>query len=51
MSAKPAKSKDNNPFASINHEPGAAKIDPIITAHGIERTFGGLKAVDVNHLV
>ncbi len=50
MSAKPAKSKDNNPFASINHEPGAAKIDPIITAHGIERTFGGLKAVDVNHL-
>ena len=30
--------------------PGVAKVDPIIVADGITRTFGGLKAVDVDHL-
>lgn len=39
-----------NPFAHVNGTPGAAKIDPIIVAHGVHRSFGGLTAVDVEHL-
>ena len=30
--------------------PGVAKVDPIIIADGIRRTFGGLTAVDVDHV-
>ena len=30
--------------------PGVAKIDPIIVADGIHRSFGGVTAVDVEHL-
>lgn len=30
--------------------PGVAKVDPIIIADGIRRTFGGLTAVDVDHI-
>jgi branched-chain amino acid transport system ATP-binding protein len=30
--------------------PGVAKVDPIIVADGIRRTFGGLTAVDVEHV-
>jgi neutral amino acid transport system ATP-binding protein len=30
--------------------PGVAKVDPIIVADNITRTFGGLHAVDVEHL-
>lgn len=30
--------------------PGVAKVDPIIVADGVTRTFGGLTAVDVEHL-
>ncbi|WP_395245856.1 ABC transporter ATP-binding protein [Agromyces sp. MMS24-K17] len=30
--------------------PGVKKVDPIIVADGIRRTFGGLTAVDVDHL-
>ena len=30
--------------------PGVAKVDPIIIADGIKRVFGGLTAVDVDHL-
>ncbi|MGV8882379.1 MAG: ABC transporter ATP-binding protein [Rhodoglobus sp.] len=30
--------------------PGVAKVDPIIVADNITRTFGGLTAVDVTHL-
>ena len=31
-------------------EPGVKKVDPIIVADNITRSFGGLKAVDVAHL-
>ncbi|HWI42746.1 MAG TPA: ABC transporter ATP-binding protein [Nocardioides sp.] len=31
-------------------EPGVPKPDPIVVARGISRQFGGLKAVDVDHL-
>jgi len=34
----------------VPHEPGAKKPDPIVVADGIRRTFGGLTAVDVDHL-
>ncbi len=30
--------------------PGVAKPDPIVVATGVQRTFGGLHAVDVDHL-
>ncbi|GAA2441915.1 ABC transporter ATP-binding protein [Agromyces soli] len=31
-------------------EPGCRKVDPILVADGVTRTFGGLKAVDVAHV-
>ena len=31
-------------------EPGVAKPDPILRVHGVRRNFGGLTAVDVDHL-
>ncbi len=31
-------------------EPGAAKPDPILVVDGVQRRFGGLMAVDVDHL-
>ncbi|MDN4479015.1 ABC transporter ATP-binding protein [Demequina lignilytica] len=36
-------------FASVAHEPGAAKPDAILVADGVVRRFGGLTAVNVNH--
>lgn len=38
-----------NAFADVPHEPGAPKPDPIITAKNVQRRFGGLTAVDVDH--
>ena len=37
-------------LASVEHEPGAPKPDAILSAHSIRRQFGGLVAVDVEHL-
>jgi neutral amino acid transport system ATP-binding protein len=34
----------------VPKEPGAPKPDPIVTGSNILRTFGGLKAVDVEHI-
>src|SRR5688500_14397661 len=34
----------------VAHEPGAAKPDPIAVADHITRSFGGLTAVDVEHV-
>ena len=34
----------------VAHEPGAAKPDPILVADSIVRQFGGLTAVDVEHV-
>ncbi|CAN5472230.1 ABC transporter ATP-binding protein [soil metagenome] len=49
---KPSK---GSPVKSVNlHvgeiEPGVAKVDPIIVADNVTRTFGGLTAVDVAHV-
>ncbi len=30
--------------------PGVPKVDPILVAHGVRRTFGGVNAVDVEHV-
>jgi neutral amino acid transport system ATP-binding protein len=37
-------------IAQVPCEPGAPKPDPILTATGVRRSFGGLTAVDVEHL-
>jgi neutral amino acid transport system ATP-binding protein len=37
-------------LGGVAHEPGAAKSDPILVADGVYRNFGGLVAVDVDHL-
>jgi branched-chain amino acid transport system ATP-binding protein len=34
----------------VEHEPGAKKPDPIVVADNVRRRFGGLTAVDVDHL-
>ena len=37
-------------LADVPREPGAPKPDPIVRADNVVRTFGGLKAVDVEHV-
>ena len=37
-------------LADVEHEPGAKKPDPIVVADGVRRQFGGLTAVDVEHV-
>ncbi|MEQ8842977.1 MAG: ABC transporter ATP-binding protein [Acidimicrobiales bacterium] len=37
-------------FAGVAPEPGVAKPDPILVVDGVVRRFGGLTAVDVDHL-
>ena len=39
-----------SPFAGVAWEPGVAKPDPILVADGVRRSFGGLIAVDVDHV-
>jgi ABC-type branched-subunit amino acid transport system ATPase component len=46
----PAGSPAKSVLADVKHEPGAKKPDPIVVADKISRSFGGLKAVDVEHL-
>lgn len=41
---------DTSPLAGLPWEPGVAKPDPILRVHGMRRAFGGLVAVDVDHL-
>ncbi len=37
-------------LAGVASEPGAAKPDPILVVDGVQRRFGGVAAVDVEHL-
>ncbi|NNE13133.1 MAG: ABC transporter ATP-binding protein [Ilumatobacter sp.] len=37
-------------LADVALEPGVSKPDPILIAHDVTRTFGGLTAVDVDHV-
>ena len=57
MSAEPSSSAESSgstatvdPFSGVEPVPGSAKADPILVANGIRRQFGGLVAVDVDHL-
>ena len=38
------------PILTVHPEPGVAKPNPILTMDGLRRSFGGLTAVDVDHL-
>ena len=38
------------PELAIAHEPGVSKPDPVLTIDGMRRAFGGLRAVDIDHL-
>jgi branched-chain amino acid transport system ATP-binding protein len=49
MSPEPPERRDD-PLAGVPAEPGVAKPDPILTIDGVQRSFGGLTAVDVDHL-
>jgi neutral amino acid transport system ATP-binding protein len=37
-------------LATVAPEPGVAKPDPILSADSVRRRFGGLVAVDVEHV-
>jgi branched-chain amino acid transport system ATP-binding protein len=39
-----------HPLAGVEPRPGVPKPDPIVTVEGLQRSFGGLHAVDVEHL-
>ena len=39
-----------NPLVDVPAEPGVAKPDTVLEVSGVHRSFGGLKAVDVEHL-
>jgi branched-chain amino acid transport system ATP-binding protein len=41
---------DGSTLAGIEPRPGVEKPDPILTIDGVVRSFGGLAAVDVDHL-
>ncbi|MGV0792200.1 ABC transporter ATP-binding protein [Mycolicibacterium sp. XJ1819] len=41
---------DASLFTGVAAEPGSAKPDPIMVVDNMSRSFGGLKAVDVEHL-
>ncbi|HAX82309.1 MAG TPA: ABC transporter ATP-binding protein [Actinobacteria bacterium] len=41
---------ERHPLARIAATPGIAKPDPILVAHHLRRSFGGIRAVDVSHL-
>ena len=46
----PAKRQKSTGLAKGPAAPGVAKVDPILVVDGVERHFGGLTAVDVDHL-
>ncbi|MFD1506867.1 ABC transporter ATP-binding protein [Georgenia yuyongxinii] len=37
-------------FSSVERVPGSVKADPILVADDVSRSFGGIKAVEVEHL-
>ncbi len=41
---------DTDVLAGVSPTPGSKKPDPILIATGVSRSFGGLKAVDVEHV-
>ncbi len=41
---------DSHPMADVAPEPGVRKPDPVLVANNLQRSFGGLQAVDIDHL-
>jgi neutral amino acid transport system ATP-binding protein len=41
---------EDHPLARVDYAVGIAKPDPILVADGVRRSFGGLTAVDVDHV-
>ncbi|MEA2023781.1 MAG: ABC transporter ATP-binding protein [Actinomycetota bacterium] len=39
-----------HPMTGVAPEPGVRKPDPVLIADGLQRSFGGLHAVDIDHL-
>jgi branched-chain amino acid transport system ATP-binding protein len=39
-----------HPVYGVAPDPGVPKPDPVLVANGLQRSFGGLRAVDVEHL-
>lgn len=37
-------------LTGVAHEPGVAKPDPVLVVDGLRRSFGGVTAVDIEHL-
>ncbi|GAB3491772.1 ABC transporter ATP-binding protein [Nocardiopsis coralliicola] len=50
MSSDAERAAAGDRMAGVEPRPGAAKPDAILTADGVQRSFGGLTAVDVDHL-
>jgi branched-chain amino acid transport system ATP-binding protein len=46
----PAAEVEANALAAVRPEPGVSKRDPILVVDSVRRRFGGLTAVDVDHL-
>jgi branched-chain amino acid transport system ATP-binding protein len=44
------RSEGSHPLGGVEHRPGVAKPDPILVVEKMRRAFGGLVAVDVDHL-
>ncbi len=49
-SGPPRRDAAQQALASVDPVPGARKPDPILVADGVMRRFGGLTAVDVDHI-
>lgn len=41
---------DSSVLSDLAHEPGVSKPDPVLVVDGVRRSYGGLVAVDVEHL-
>jgi branched-chain amino acid transport system ATP-binding protein len=40
----------DHPMSGVAPEPGVGKPDPVLVANDLQRSFGGLRAVDIDHL-
>ena len=46
----PGAATPSNRLAAVDPRPGVAKPDPILVIDGLRRSFGGIAAVDIEHL-